>query len=211
MQHKRPIHSFDQRQSKAMQGIQNHSILFPDIETSGLPKKESNWQTDFATFPFVVSIAFKFRDIEKHYILNQEGRTIPDDVVKVHGITTEIANQSPHYFSVVMGEFLAYCKQAERIVGQNLYFDTSIIKANVLRQFGVNSFEARIAIEALDKSKRIDLIRVAQKHFKCGYLKLSELYDRLFPGETFKGHDALEDVRAVERCYLEFIKLGAVK
>lgn len=43
------------------------------------------------------------------------------------------------------------------------------------------------------------------------YPKLEELYSKLFPGETFPAHDALEDIRALRRCVPELVNLGIIE
>lgn len=200
--------SFDQRRTKRMQNIANPApsqILYLDTETTGLPPKGADWRTDYQDFPHIVSIAWSFHGEEHYYILNQEGRKIPDDATSIHGITTEQANKSEHFGPLIIGDFLIAAKNVDVIVGQNVYFDTAIIKANVLRWFGVDSLAANLAEEALHKSKRIDLIRVAQKQFGGRYLKLSEIHARLFD-TPYVGHHALEDVRACRKCYEELMK-----
>lgn len=180
-------------------------IIFFDTETTSLPAKGHDWKTDYEHFPYIVSIAWIFRDGEKHYILNQEGRTIPPDATAIHGITTEQGNKSLYYFDHVMASFLVQAMRADKIIGCNPYFDTSIIKANILRRYGVNSFEAKLAIEALDKSKRIDIIRLFQKKFGGKWNNLQEIYRKLF-AHAFDAHHALNDCRACKRIYEELIK-----
>lgn len=41
--------------------------------------------------------------------------------------------------------------------------------------------------------------------------RLEELYDKLFPGETYPAHNAIEDVRALERCFRECVKREIIK
>lgn len=41
--------------------------------------------------------------------------------------------------------------------------------------------------------------------------QLEELYSKLFPGETFPVHDALEDIRALRRCVPELVNLGIIE
>ena len=42
------------------------------------------------------------------------------------------------------------------------------------------------------------------------YPKLEELYSKLFPGETFPAHDALEDVKACKRCIPVLVENGII-
>ena len=43
------------------------------------------------------------------------------------------------------------------------------------------------------------------------YPKLEELYSKLFPGETFPAHDALEDIRALRRCVPALVEFGIIE
>lgn len=184
--------------------------LFFDTETTGLPQKEHNWQTDYNHFPHIVSIAWKFGERENYFILNQEGRSIPAAATKINGITNRMANESLHTFGKIIPKFLADAMQAEKVIAHNTYFDTSVIKANVLREFAPDSPMSVLSIEALDKTKRMDTLRMAVK-MKMGWLKLSELYYQLFGDDGYEFHNALMDIRAVERIYNELLKLQQLK
>lgn len=40
---------------------------------------------------------------------------------------------------------------------------------------------------------------------------MEELFAKLFPGETFPAHDALQDVKALRRCIPELVELGIIE
>ena len=184
-----------------------------DIETTGLIPKGLNWKTDYMGFPHIVQIAWKRSD-EHHihnYIIKPEGYIIPDESIKIHGITNEEANKTGIDFGIVMLIFIRDCLIAEKIIGHNIYFDTSIIKANIKRyNTGIDA-----AIIALHKDKRIDTMMKTIKF--CGlkqkdgkkpkFPSLEELYFKLF-NETFDAHNAVNDVRATEKCYNKLIELN---
>ena len=179
--------------------------IFFDVETTGLPKKDYHWNEHYNHFPRIVSIAWKLTGQKaKYYILNQEGHSIPKPAILIHGLTDEICNKSPHTFSDIFDEFIDDAIEANHVVGHNLYFDTSVFKANVLRVFG-DGQELADAIQALDKNKRICIMRKPAKYFK-GWMTLEKQYLGLF-GESFKAHHALADVEATERVYNELKRL----
>lgn len=180
--------------------------LYLDCETTNLVKKEWHWSRDFTKFPRIVSIAWRMDGRDNYYILNQDGKKIPPRVMGIHGITDEMCNASKHYFIDIFGQLVADAMKADKIIGHNLYFDTSVIKANTLRFFGHESKNAETIIAALDKYKRIDLMRRTAS-FNGGWITLKELHQKLF-GIEIKGHHALGDCVAVERCYLELVKRG---
>lgn len=104
------------------------------------------------------------------------------------------------------------------LVGHNIYFDTSIVKAMILRIMGREYYDAK-AEDALFKGKRIDTMMKtikfvgAKKSNGKGikYPTLEELYNKCFPGETFPAHDALEDVKACKRCIPVLVENGIIE
>lgn len=181
-------------------------ILTLDIETTGLPAKGADYKTDFADFPRIVSVAWKINnEIPVEYIINPEGFEIPEEVIKIHGITNEKANESTDLIADVLEKLLIAGKDVEVVVGHGLYFDTSIIKANALRIEKQELYEK--LTELLHKDKRVDTMQKTIKF--CGlkkWPKLGELYHKLF-NEEFEGHHAAEDVEATYKCYNELVKL----
>lgn len=103
-------------------------------------------------------------------------------------------------------------------VGHNIYFDTSIVKAMILRIMGREYYDAK-AEDALFKGKRIDTMMKTIKFVGALYAdgrpgkypKLEELYNKCFPGETFPAHDALEDVKACKRCIPVLVENGIIE
>lgn len=187
--------------------------LFLDVETTGLIPKTWNWQTDYKRFPRIVSISWKFRGEMTSTIINQRGVEIPERAIAVHGITNDRANQSEYTIDSVLLWLIEDALQADWIVGHNLYFDTSICKANALREFGPNSSRADQIITALDKKKRIDVMRRSAKI--CGGWNTMELlHEKLFGCKMqdvgLFPHNSYDDVLCVERIYEELLKRNAI-
>ena len=195
-----------------------NDVLFFDTETTGVPKKEHNWDTDFMEYPYIVQLAWIYGDVAESHIIRPTGWEIPDEAVAVHGITTEYAMEHGEPFVFVIDRFIAFALKAGLICGHNIHFDTGIVKANILRELGHEYYDANDVETALYKGKRIDTMRPTMKwvdaRFASGRLKfpnLCELYARCFPGETFPAHDALEDCKAVARCLPVILDQGLVE
>lgn len=193
-------------------------VLFFDTETTGIPERSWNWDTDFEQYPHVVQIAWLHGCKVETHIIRPDGWEIPQETVDVHGITTEYALEHGEPFASVVDMFIQDCHDACLICGHNIHFDTSIIKANILRDLGREYYDANDVENALYKGKRIDTMRPTMKWVDArmanGRLKfpnLSELYSRCFPGESFPAHDALEDVKAVAKCLPVIVELGLVE
>ena len=193
-------------------------VLFFDTETTGIPERSWNWDTDFEQYPHVVQMAWLHGCKVETHIIRPDGWEIPQEAVDVHGITTEYALEHGEPFASVVDMFIQDCHDAGLICGHNIHFDTSIIKANILRELGREYYDANDVENALYKGKRIDTMRPTMKWVDArmanGRLKfpnLSELYSRCFPCESFPAHDALEDVKAVAKCLPVILELGLVE
>lgn len=180
--------------------------LYIDTETTGLIQRGHSWDKDYKQFPRMLSIAWQLGDNPpKEYFIHQEGREVPPESTSIHGITTQAANDPTrtHKSKDVLTWFVMDALEASKIIGHNTYFDTSVIKAETLNVFGEQSQEVTAMTQALHKDKRVDLIRIFQKKKEISggkWLTLFELHKRLF-GEWFNSHNALDDIKAVRRCY----------
>lgn len=160
-------------------------VLTFDCETTGLPPKGAKWDVDFAEFPNIVQLAWAVNEKERSFIIKPEGWEIPEVSIEVHGITAERANAEGVPFADIIDEFLEDCKKARLLVGHNIYFDTSIVKAMILRIMGREYYDAK-AEDALFKGKRIDTMMKTIKFVGALYAdgrpgkypKLEELYKK---------------------------------
>ena len=201
-----------------MQKFDLKDVCFFDCETTGVPAKGLKWDADFEQFPHVVQLAWSLGDKEKSYIIKPDNYEIPPETTAIHGITTERAIAEGVPFAEVVDEFLADANAAPLVCAHNIYFDSSMLKANVLRYCGREYYDAHVE-DALHKGKRIDTMMKTIKFvgalYSNGrpgkYPKLEELYSKLFPGETFPAHDALQDVKALRRCVPELVELGIIE
>lgn len=193
-------------------------VLFFDCETTGIPERSAKWNEDYMDYPHIVQLAWMIEGKTESYIIRPEGWEIPEETVAIHGITTEQALKVGEPFAIVIDRFIADCHSAGLLAAHNIHFDTSIIKANILRELGEAYYNASAAEEALFKGKRIDTMQKSMKwvdartsNGKLKFPRLEELYSRCFPGETFPAHDALEDVKAVARCLPILLEQGLVE
>ncbi len=199
-----------------MSDLLKKCVVF-DVETTGLPPKGIKYDTDYDAFPYVVQFAWFADGKYKNYIIKPNRWTIPDEVAEIHGITTEIAMEKGIPFHIVVDEFIHDCFFAEKIIAHNIYFDTSIIKANILRM-RMRNFYNDYAEPALDKSKRIDtmfktikFVGATHKDGRPGkWPKLEELYFKLFE-ESFPAHNAEEDVKALVKCVEKLVELQIIE
>lgn len=193
------------------------NVLVFDSETTGLPAKGANYAVDFEQFPHVVQLAWWINGVHKSYIVKPDGWEIPEEATKIHGITTEQALKEGVPFAKIADEYIHDCMVADIIIGHNIYFDSSIIKANILR-LGMPNYYNDLVEPAMDKSKRIctmmKTIKFVDAKFENGrggkFPRLEELYEKLFD-DSFPAHNAHEDVKATLRCVEELLKIGIIE
>ena len=198
--------------------------LVLDIETTGLPPKGGQYYKDYKKYPYPVSISWLYKGIMHDYIINQKGREVPRAASNIHGITTKIANASPHMIKNVIHDLMLDCQKASIIVGHNIFFDLSIIKANIIRELQNSEYTKEQKSNyysmfnyAVSKEKRIDTMMKTVKFCKLpsprgsGYKwpRLEELYKILF-NETFNAHRSKDDVEATHRCFVELVKKNVI-
>ena len=194
-------------------------VLYFDTETTGIPDRNANWESDFQDYPHIVQLSWIAADgREEDHIIYPDGWEIPAELTEIHGISTEIAKQKGESCVGVVHLFIQDCHDAEFICGHNIHFDTSIVKANILRELGRSYYDLNEVDMALFKGKRIDTMRPAMKWVdarradgKLKFPRLEELYARCFPGETFNAHNAMEDTRAVARCLPILLENGVLE
>jgi DNA polymerase III epsilon subunit-like protein len=201
-----------------MKNTIENDVLFFDAETTGLPEKGAQWETDFKYFPNIASLAWIFRGVEKHYIVYPDGWTIPQVTTDIHGITTEYALEHGVKIDIVLADFAEDILKAPFVAAHNIYFDSSVVKANVLKHIGRQFYDEMRFEDGLHKGKRIDTMMKTIKFVGALYAngrpgkfpKLEELHEKLFPGEKFEAHNSLEDCKALQRCLPELVNLGII-
>ncbi len=117
------------------------TVLFYDTETSGLP----DWHapSEAPQQPHIVQIAAGLVDVESRamiagidLIVAPDGWTIPDEVARVHGITTETAQRYGVAELVALNTFLDLWSCADLRVAHNEPFDARIIRIALKRFIG---------------------------------------------------------------------------
>ena len=114
-------------------------ILFFDTETTGRPLNYKAPVTDSKNWPRMVQLAWVQTDKEGNilqegnHIIKPDGFTIPKDVVKIHGISTEIALEKGEDLSTILAQFETQLQANKLVVAHNIEFDDSIIRAEYHR------------------------------------------------------------------------------
>ena len=187
--------------------------LFFDTETTGLP---SNWKapvTDLNNWPRLVQLAYLVYDTngnkikEEDIIIKPEGFTIPTDVSRIHGITTESALREGKSLSEVLNQFHLLISQAEFLVAHNMSFDEKIVGAEFLRLGMQNSIPAKKKICTMESSTNFCAI---SGPYGYKWPKLSELHYKLFETSFEEAHNAAADINATAKCFWAMREKGLI-
>lgn len=186
-----------------------------DIETTGLPPKGASYERDYMQYPHILSMAWKINDLPTvEYIVNNRSLIVPPSATAINGITQQMMDESKFDLFSVMCQFIMDGHGAHLCIGHNIFFDTSVIKANIMRltqASGISTEFYREVSNIIRKEIRVDTCRAS---IGLGYgkmLKLAELHMQLFGVGYTGNHTAGQDVDATYRCYVELVKRGLIK
>jgi DNA polymerase-3 subunit alpha len=186
--------------------------LIFDTETTGLPKRWDAPITDSANWPRCIQIAWQLHDEMGNLIENQdflikpEGFNIPFDAERIHGISTELAEENGFLLLEVLEKFNIALAKTKFIVGQNLGFDLNIMGAEFHRM-GIES--PMNSKKVLDTCTEVTANLLKLPGGRGGRFKLptlTELHQYLFNVPFSEAHNATADVEATTRCFLELIR-----
>ncbi|WP_121667003.1 DNA polymerase III subunit alpha [Mesonia aquimarina] len=186
--------------------------LIFDTETTGLPKRWDAPITDTENWPRAIQIAWQLHDemgrLVEHedFLIKPEGFNIPYDAERIHGISTELAQQDGISLEEALERFNAALAKTKFIVGQNVGFDVNIMGAEFFRGEVENELTN---LPVLDTCTEVTAQLCQIPGGRGGKFKLptlTELHEKLF-GEPFaEAHNATADVEATTRCFLELIR-----
>ena len=187
--------------------------LIFDTETTGLPKSWNAPITDTDNWPRCVQIAWQLHDEMGHliehndFLIQPDGYNIPYDAERIHGISTELAQEQGISLDKSLELFNEALSKTKFIVGQNLNFDLNIMGCEFHR-LGVESILSSLPI--LDTCTEKTALMCQLPGGRYGKFKLptlTELHNHLFGVGFGEAHNATADVEATTRCFLELIRL----
>ncbi|MBN2237248.1 MAG: PHP domain-containing protein, partial [Bacteroidales bacterium] len=130
-------------------------------------------------------------------------------VEKVHGISTERANQQGVALDFVLKEFNNALENCIYVIGHNVEFDINVIGAEFVRKEIATKLHHRKTIDTKDESTEYCALPGGRGGgFK--WPKLEELHEKLFGQKFDQAHNAAADVEATTRCFLELIRLEII-
>lgn len=186
--------------------------LIFDTETTGLPRNWAAPITDTNNWPRCVQIAWQLHDAmgnlieHQDYLIHPEGYNIPYDAERIHGISTELAQQNGIDLKIALERFNEALSKTKFIVGQNVGFDVNIMGCEFYRM-GIDSPMSQMPILDTCTETTAELIKLpGGRGGKFKLPTLTELHQYLFGVPFSEAHNATADVEATARCFLELIK-----
>lgn len=190
-------------------------FLIFDTETTGLPRDYKAPLTDSDNWPRMVQIAWQLHDKSgalteaKSYIVKPEAFQIPFQAAKVHGITTEKALRDGLELAWVLDEFNKVLDKTVYVIGHNVEFDLSIAGAEFLRKGIDTPLHSLASVDTKDESTDFCALP-GGRGGKFKWPNLGELHQKLFDEGFDEAHNAMADVAATARCFLELVRQGVI-
>lgn len=186
-------------------------LLFVDTETSGIPHDWSQPYSALGSWPHIAQLAWVVysRDgheikAENHYILPSDYDVSPASV-RVHGLTHAFLRQHGQPRHAVMQRLFDDLRRYQPlVVAHFMKLDFHMLGVGFHRAGLDNPLETLPTFCTMLTTSRF--VRAGRQ----GYLRLGELYERLFQAPLERQHDALVDAYATAHCFFELWRQGDI-
>lgn len=187
-------------------------ILIYDTETTGFPK--GNLPLDHESQPYIVQLAMELcgddgRTAASFCAVIDNGVDIPEKASAVHGITRERAAEIGIAPALADECFTSFYNRADLIVAHNADFDKKLVEIAMARRFASPKYTLQKPFFCtMTTAAPIVNIPPTERMLAAGFNKpkspkLEECIRHFF-GEDLPGaHDAMVDVAACKRVYLQ--------
>lgn len=184
-------------------------ILVFDTETTGfMDKKNPGLENQphiiqFAGIIGTISEGGKFIEEKRINILVHPGISIPYAASQVHHIY-DIDVQDAPKIEEKIEEILSYINEVDAIIGHNIEYDQDMVQLELRRLEKLYLYQPKQIICTMKTTVDFCAIQGNGERFK--YPKLGELHKKLFDEYFIGAHDALVDVEATLKCFIELNK-----
>lgn len=188
-------------------------ILVFDTETTGfINKKDLRLEVQ----PHIIQFAWilwefkdgEYTEISRKNILIKPPVAIPYGASQVHHIYDIDVKDAP-IMSEQIDEIMSFLGETEVIVGHNIEYDEDMIKLELKRLEKLHLYAPDQVICTMKSTADFCALKWNGLRFK--YPKLWELYKKLFGEYFIWAHDAIVDVEATQKCFLELEKKWVIK
>ena len=183
-----------------------------DTETTGLPTPVETPDGITLVYPHLVQLAWIILDenLEEtshaSFIIQPDQWSIPDDVVKIHGITTTDAFLLGEPIRDVLASFESAVADCTHIVAHNIAFDTGVLNGEYERYKISNVLQGKQHVCTMELGRGIMKIPGTDGYRRPNLARLAKHY---FPESEFIiAHDALADAQKVVRIFVRMVNTG---
>lgn len=184
-------------------------ILVFDTETTGFINKKELANLDIQ--PHIIQFAGilgelkdgKYTELERKNIVIKPPISIPYGASQVHHIYDIDVKDAP-IMSEQIDEIMEFLWKADAIIWHNIEYDEDMIKLELRRLEKLHLYTPDQVICTMKTTVDFCAIRWNWARFK--YPKLWELHKKLFWEYFIWAHDAMVDVEATQKCFLELEK-----
>ncbi|QFR38722.1 3'-5' exonuclease [Candidatus Gracilibacteria bacterium 28_42_T64] len=188
-------------------------IFVFDTETTGfINKKETNLDLQPKVIQFAGIMGDltngKFIEEKRVNILINPKTPIPYASSEVHHIYDIDIKKAP-FIEDVIDEILEYINEPDMIIGHNIEYDQDMIKLELKRQALEYKYKPKQVFCTMKSTVNFCALEGNGKRFK--YPKLGELHKKLFSEYFIGAHDAITDVEATLRCFIELVNNNTIQ
>ncbi len=188
-------------------------IFVYDTETTWfINKKETNLELQ----PKVVQFAWilweihnwEFIEEKRINLLINPKVPIPFWASQVHHLYDIDVKEAPFIESII-DEILSYINNPDVIIWHNIEYDENMIKLELKRLNQEYKYKPKQVICTMKTT--VDYCSLQWNWNRFKYPKLWELHKKIFWEYFIWAHDAMTDVEATLRCFIELVKMWIIK
>lgn len=188
-------------------------IFVYDTETTWFINKK---ETDLDKQPKIVQFAWilwelkdwEFKEEKRINILVNPKCAIPFPASQVHHIY-DIDVKDEAFIEDKIDEILEYINEPEMTIWHNIEYDEDMIKIELKRLKQEYKYKPKQVFCTMKST--VDFCAIQWNWARFKYPKLAELHKKLFWEYFIWAHDAMTDVEATLRCFVELVKQWVVK
>lgn len=186
-------------------------ITIFDTETTGLPARNEGLEKQphiiqFAAFIYEYDpTTRRFQEVERYNTMVKPPISIPEDSVRITGITDQQVASAPT-FAEVADRILQIFANTDLAVAHNLSFDEEIVGYELERLGKSKAFISKGRFDTMEGTRNLCKLPTKSGGYKAP--RLMELHQFLLNESFEEAHNAEKDVAALGRCVKVLLQEG---
>lgn len=192
--------------------------ILMDTETTGTPRDYKLPPSDLANWGTARMVQIAWIEYDEHgnktashdYLIKPDGFTIPLEVIKIHRITNERANEKGLPVKKVLAMFREAIARNKYLIAHNISFDQNVVGSEFIRAGQDDPLQNIFKVCTMLLTTNFVKVKSPWGGGKYKWPTLSELHMKLFGTKFDDAHDALVDTEALGRCFFKLQELGVL-